>query len=195
MIKVPTSKTNVRGSFVVCSSDDQHAELNYYSYLDRYHKIRMELPNEEPYLLQVRNNKCTRQRVGINTVGGVPCAIATCLQLVNPKQYTGHTFRRSSATALVEGGADNLTLKRHGRWRSDAVAERYIVESVHHQTSVAKRICYNGAQTSSSSTVCPETERSTASISESSTSAKSPCELLSFGENNHFFGNFTINFK
>lgn len=32
-----------------------------------------------------------------------------------------------------------LTLKRHGRWQSDSVAEQYVSESVYHQVSVAKK--------------------------------------------------------
>lgn len=68
--------------------------------------------------------------------------IARALNLPEPDLYTGHSLRRSSASALAESGVDILTLKRYGRWRSDAIAERYVTESVHHQVSVAKKICY-----------------------------------------------------
>lgn len=50
---------------------------------------------------------------------------------------------------------DILTLKRHGRWRSDAIAERYVTESVHHQVSVTKKICYgtNNLETAAAAAV------------------------------------------
>lgn len=84
----------------------------------------------------------------MNTLGDLLKTIATFFGLENPEQVTGHSLRRSSASALEEAGADALTLKRHGRWRSDAVAERYVTESVQHQVSVAKRICYGNPSTS-----------------------------------------------
>ena len=45
--------------------------------------------------------------------------------------YTGHSLRVSSATALADEGASTLTLKRHGRRRSEAIAESYVRESHH----------------------------------------------------------------
>lgn len=107
----------------------------------------------EPFLLQIRNGKCTTRRIGAHTIAKVPSMIAMVNGLANPKEYTGHSLRRSSATALVESGADILTLKRHGRWQSDAVAEQYVSESVHHQVSVAKKICYGSEAAGTSKAV------------------------------------------
>ena len=56
---------------------------------------------------------------------------------------TGHSFRRTSATLLVDGGGDltHLTdLKRHGGWKSSTVAEGYINESLHHKQEIHKKI-------------------------------------------------------
>ena len=47
----------------------------------------------------------------------------------NPKGFTTHSFRRSAATTLADAGVSITNLKRHGRWRSDAVAEGYIDNS------------------------------------------------------------------
>ena len=66
--------------------------------------------------------------------------IATFLKLQNPKLYTGHCFRRSSATIWVGSGEDITTLKRHGGWRSTAVAEGYIEKSLTNKNNVAKKI-------------------------------------------------------
>jgi hypothetical protein len=78
------------------------------------------------FFLGFRNGKCTRQAVGINTIGGVPKKIADFLNLPNSSNYTGHCFRRTSATLLADAGADITVLKRHGGWRSNTVAEGYI---------------------------------------------------------------------
>jgi hypothetical protein len=56
--------------------------------------------------------------VGIHTFAAMPCQIVTFLKLQNPSQYTGHCFRRSSATVLAGHGADITTLKRHDGWKS-----------------------------------------------------------------------------
>jgi hypothetical protein len=62
-------------------------------------------------------------------ISAIPSAIATFLGLDNPNLYTGHAFRVTSATVLADEGANTLVLKRHGRWKSDAVAEGYVRES------------------------------------------------------------------
>ncbi|KAJ8931929.1 hypothetical protein NQ314_015127 [Rhamnusium bicolor] len=56
--------------------------------------------------------------------------VAKYLNLSNLEQYTGHSFRRSSASLLAGYGADILTLKRHGGWKSSTVAEGYIEDSI-----------------------------------------------------------------
>jgi hypothetical protein len=66
--------------------------------------------------------------------------IAAFLKLPNPEQYSGHSFRRSSATILVDAGGDITALKRHGGWKSTAVAEGYIDESVKNKTDTANKI-------------------------------------------------------
>ncbi|CAH1383311.1 unnamed protein product, partial [Tenebrio molitor] len=67
-------------------------------------------------------------------------AIAAFLKLPNPEQYSGHSFRRSSVTILVDAGGDITALKRHGGWKSTAVAEGYMDESVKNKTDTANKI-------------------------------------------------------
>lgn len=52
------------------------------------------------------------------------------LHLSKPAEYTGHCLRRTSATLLIDGGADITSLKRHGGWKSASVAEGYVDESM-----------------------------------------------------------------
>ncbi|KAK9696285.1 hypothetical protein QE152_g32010 [Popillia japonica] len=54
--------------------------------------------------------------------------------------YTGHCFRRSAATMLANFGADLVTVKRLGCWKSSSVAETYIEESVGSKIAASKRI-------------------------------------------------------
>jgi integrase len=61
--------------------------------------------------------------VGINTIGTIPNKIAKYLNLDCPMDYRGHNFRRTSATLLANRGGDFLAIKKHGGWKSSAVAE------------------------------------------------------------------------
>lgn len=58
---------------------------------------------------------------------------------------------------LVEGGADLITLKRHGGWRSSAVAEGYIEDSVTRKIDVSKKL-FSKASTSKSKNSKPKPE-------------------------------------
>ena len=78
--------------------------------------------------------------MGRNTIGAVPKFIASYLELDNADKYTGHCFRRSSATALADSGATLTTLKRQYRWKSDSVALHYVDQSKTHKMDVAKSL-------------------------------------------------------
>uniref|UniRef100_A0A1Y1L726 Tyr recombinase domain-containing protein n=1 Tax=Photinus pyralis TaxID=7054 RepID=A0A1Y1L726_PHOPY len=78
--------------------------------------------------------------VGLNTIGKVPSQIAKYLNLQDPQEYTGHCFRRSSATLLANKGADFLSVKRHGGWRSSAVVEGYVEESIQNKIQTAQTL-------------------------------------------------------
>lgn len=69
----------------------------------------------------------TKSPVGVNKLGSYPKIVADFLGLEG--DFSGHTFRRSSATIMADGGATTLQLKRHGRWRSSTVAEDYVGSS------------------------------------------------------------------
>lgn len=92
------------------------------------------------FFIGYHNGKCTRQSVGINTIAAIPKKIAEFLKLRNPLTYTGHCFRRTSATLLADAGADSTLLKRHGNWKSSSVAESYIENSVENKLRIASKI-------------------------------------------------------
>lgn len=113
----------------------------FYSIVKQYISLRPSSDTAQlPFFLNYINGKCTRQCVGVNKLGGVAKQIATYLGLPEPNCYTGHCFRRSSATILVDAGGDLLDLKRHGGWRSSAVAEGYVDNSMNNKTKNCDKI-------------------------------------------------------
>lgn len=87
-----------------------------------------------------RNGKCVSLNAGQHTISGVPKKIAGFLGLNDPESYTGHSFRRSAATMVVNAGGDILTLKRAGGWKSSVVAESYVAESITQKLDMSKRM-------------------------------------------------------
>lgn len=92
------------------------------------------------FFLYYDKGKCTRQPVGINSMGKVPNTIATWLELPQPELYTGHSFRRTSATFLADGGGNESDLMRHGGWKSATVARSYVEKSLYNQKEINKKI-------------------------------------------------------
>lgn len=135
--------------------EGEHGDIDFLRIIKDYAKLR---PTDTPhsrFFLSMRNGKCTRQPIGINTFGSYPSKIATFLGLQSPNDYTGHCFRRSSASLLVEAGASVDELKRHGGWVSSKTAEGYVETSL-----VSKRkICDLGTK------VVKLAEKATSSIS------------------------------
>jgi integrase len=136
-VKIPDSKTNKPRSFVISG------KIRCFNFVEMYRKyasLRPQSTNHTRFFIRYFNGKCSVQPVGVNTFGKIPSDIAKYLNIENPMQYTGHCFRRSSATLLVESGASMLTLKRHGGWKSSTVAEGYIEESISKKTEIATQI-------------------------------------------------------
>ncbi|CAK1554924.1 unnamed protein product [Leptosia nina] len=72
----------------------------------------------------------------------MPKEIVTFLNFPEAREYTGYSFRRSSAILLADSGA-LLTLKRHGGWPSSSVAEEYIYDSLRNKEEISSRITRN----------------------------------------------------
>lgn len=62
-------------------------------------------------------------------MANIPKEIAEFLNLPNPKQYTGHSFRRTSTTLLSNSGANMQSIQDHGGWKSTTVAKKYCADS------------------------------------------------------------------
>ena len=98
-------------------------------YVKEYQFLRPEKTSTDRFFVNYQNGMCTTQVIEKNKFSSTPKQIAEFLDLPDAATYTGHSFRRTSATMLVDKGANMETLKRHGGWKSNEVAEGYIAES------------------------------------------------------------------
>lgn len=145
---IPTTKTKIPRDFFITKGNVE--EVDFVEIVRRYIAMRPSNTVHSRFFVGYRNGRCIKQAVGINTFGKMPSSIASYLGHSNPQQYTGHCFRRSSASLLADSGADLLTVKRHGGWRSSTVAESYIEESTENKKKVSANILGNVPSTSSS---------------------------------------------
>lgn len=155
LVKIPDSKNHTARNFVITS------EVNNGTYLQLYHKylnIRPHITTHRRLFVYYKNGKCTCQCVGINTFGKMPSEIAAFLGLPNPELYTGHSFRRSSATILADNGEQITNIKRLGGWKSTAVAEGYIEESLKNKKEISNKILQLPCSTTTISTTSTSVE-------------------------------------
>lgn len=137
-VKIPNTKTKTIREFIISEGDMEG--LNFVELLRMYINLRPPNIKHDRFFVCYKQGKCGVQAVGINTIGNLPKEIATFIGLANPSSYTGHCFRRSSATLLADSGADILKIKRHGGWKSSTVAEGYVEDSVENKRLIAANI-------------------------------------------------------
>jgi integrase len=113
-IMLPITKTKVPREFTV--KKGHFKVLNLVDMVRKYATLRPSHTPHARFFINYKKGRCTVQPVGINTFGGIPSA----------KEYTGHCFRRTSASLLANAGADMPVIKRHGAWKSSNVAEGYV---------------------------------------------------------------------
>ncbi|KAJ8664477.1 hypothetical protein QAD02_006139 [Eretmocerus hayati] len=131
LVRVTKTKNHVPRSFLI-------EDPNLYRICKVYIEARIMVLENDRFFLRYSNGRCVNQAIGINTFGGMPRRIAEYLKLPNYMDFTGHSFRRTSATFLADAGADTLTLRRHGGWKSSSVAESYVADSI----SSKRKICH-----------------------------------------------------
>nr|XP_023018391.1 uncharacterized protein LOC111507326 [Leptinotarsa decemlineata] len=137
IVNIPNSKTNIQRTFVINASLG-----NGPNYIDIYRKYISLRPKIDQTRLFVcyRAGKCINQMVGKNTIAKLPTKIAEFLKLPNAINYTGHSFRRTSASLLANSGGDILTLKQHGGWKSTNIAEGYVQQSLAKKQKISNLI-------------------------------------------------------
>lgn len=143
LVKIPITKTYKPRSFVITDE--------FYTIYKKYMALRPANIETSRFFLNYQNGKCTQQPIEINKFGKMPSTIASYLGLSDPSSYTGHTFRRTSATILADSGANIITLKQHGGWKSSTVAEGYIDDSFNNK-KISHQIINSIIDTQSTST-------------------------------------------
>ncbi|KAJ3639156.1 hypothetical protein Zmor_004027 [Zophobas morio] len=131
VVTVPETKTNTPRTFVV--SHPQWIDI-----IKKYNSLRK--TNDSRFFLTYHNGKCTKSPVGINTIGKIPSRIAEYLHLLHPEHFTGHCFRRSAATAMANHGQGLIAIKQLGGWKSSAVAETYIQDSLQNKIDLSRKV-------------------------------------------------------
>lgn len=137
IVHVKDTKTHRPRTFTILN---ESGGIDYTELIKKYRNLRPKHCKIQKFFLFYNNGKCTCNPVGINTFGQIPRNIAKYLELPNAELYTGHSFRRTSATILADSGADIRMLKRHGDWKSDAVAEGYVADSLENKKKIARRL-------------------------------------------------------
>lgn len=137
-ITIPNTKTKIMRQFVVTKGEAPGVDMVKLFRL--YAEKRAAGTDHSRFFVSYRHGKCTKQAMGINTIAKLPRMIAEHLKLPSPEQYTGHCFRRSSASLLADSGVDISVLKRHGGWKSSTVAEGYVENSLQQKKSIATKI-------------------------------------------------------
>lgn len=137
VVKIPDTKTHTSRTFVISYEAGNGEYLALYR---KYVNLRPPSITHRRFFIYYKMGKCSTQCVGINSFGKMPSEIAAYLGLPNPELYTGHSFRRSSATMLADSGANITNIKRHGGWKSTTVAEGYVEESLKNKTEISNKI-------------------------------------------------------
>lgn len=145
-VMIPKTKNKVPRLFLV-------SEAFWIALIRKYVQLRPAHTPHNRFFVTYRAGKCTTSPIGINKIGAVPKEIAKFLKLPHPELYTGHCFRRSSATHLANQGGDLLTIKKHGGWKSSNVAEGYVDASMGKKVEVAKMFSNQSLQSGASTSV------------------------------------------
>lgn len=180
-IKIPKTKTMKPRSFIIPEE--------FTSFVEKYIALRPIKATTDKFFLNFQKGKCTVQVIGKNKIAAVPHKIAEFLNLPDPKDYTGHTFRRTSATMLVDAGGDLTMLKRHGGWKSSTVAEGYIDDSITNKEEIGSLLSKMIEKPSTSAVQRPNKS----SAQEDETSNASPIDVL--GDKKFTFTNCNITFN
>jgi integrase len=137
-VNIPNTKTKVIREFVITKGNIDG--VNFLDIIKKYINLRPPNVKHNRFFVKYNNGKCSIQPVGINTIGNLPKMIAKHIGLPDCVSFTGHCFRRTSATWLADSGADTMKIKRHGGWKSNSVAEGYVEDSLENKKKIATDI-------------------------------------------------------
>lgn len=94
------------------------------------------------FFVHYGNGKCTQKNIGIHKICEVPRYVAEFLKSPNSDGFTRHCFRRTSGTLASDSGARTQIIKKLERWRSDAIAQRYIENSLQNRELIYDKVTH-----------------------------------------------------
>uniref|UniRef100_A0A6P7H825 Uncharacterized protein LOC114347331 n=1 Tax=Diabrotica virgifera virgifera TaxID=50390 RepID=A0A6P7H825_DIAVI len=136
LVIIKASKTHTNRIFTIVDNEANTIINAIKSYIS----LRPAHSPHKRFFIFYKNSKCSTQPVGINTFSKIPSVIAKFLKLEHPHLYTGHYFRHSSASILCDSGAELSAINRLGGWKSTAVAEGYIDNSMQNKLETAEKL-------------------------------------------------------
>lgn len=154
VVTVPNSETNKGRVFTIINDRESSPPLDYVGICKKYFKLRFEKTASDRLFLKYSKGICMNQAVGKNNIAKIPSDVANYLGLPEPSQYTGHCFRRTSATLLGNTGGDTTQQKRHGGWKRMTVADSHIDVSIKNKSATAPNI--SGKQNPATATADPQ---------------------------------------
>ncbi|KAH1028205.1 hypothetical protein HUJ05_001580 [Dendroctonus ponderosae] len=89
MVTIPRAKSRYPRQFTVAGQE--------YEFIRRYIELRPNNAQSSALFLNYQSGKCTTQHIGVNKLSNMVKQIAKFLQLPNPEQYSGYSFRKSSS--------------------------------------------------------------------------------------------------
>lgn len=140
IVDVKNTKNKIDRTFVIKNGEDNNSLIKHVEICRKYMALRKSQTPHSRFFVYYKDAKCSVQPVGKNTFGKLPQNIASFLKLPDASLYTGHCFRRTSASLLANSGATVDILKRHGGWKSATVAEGYVESSINNKKSIADTI-------------------------------------------------------
>ncbi|KAJ3662031.1 hypothetical protein Zmor_006398 [Zophobas morio] len=138
LVNLQDTKTKTDRHFVIVPGNMEN--INLVELVRAYMALRTIKTPHQKFFINYVKEKCTVQAVGIHKIGNVPAVAAKYLGLENASSYTGHCFRRSSATILATVGCNMEGIKRHRGWGSLTVAEGYVDDCETAKINVAEKI-------------------------------------------------------
>ena len=95
-------------------------------YLELLQECHPDGEDDQPLFLRATKSGLGKQPMGQNHVGHICKKVAAELGLDKPHTYTGHSFRRSSATQAANRGATSVMMKGQYGWVHEGTALKYI---------------------------------------------------------------------
>lgn len=132
LVKLRKTETKIDRQFIISEE--------FENLVEKYQSLRPENLDTDRYFINFQHGKCLRQVIGKNKFANMPRQIATYLNLPNVDLYTGHCFRRTSATLFADSRGSLSTLKRHSGWKSSTDAEGHVGDSVENKTKIIEFI-------------------------------------------------------